>query len=333
MGVALVKNNAYSTLAATITSSDTTMNVAVGTGVRFPSIAGGSGDFFYLTLLDTSNNIEVVKVTAISTDTLTIVRGQDGTTARGYASTSRVELRPTQGLLDDKVSRGGGTMLGHLEAIANATGNQIPRVNEVVKKSGDTMSGTLIVPELRGPSNEIVIPSGHRLDGVDAGSLVAPGMIIQTVYKQVDTVTTIATSSSIEADVTDMFLQITPKYNNSKILVTMDVTGESSNHEIVFRLTRNGSAIGNNSTVPLQVWVGWKASLYDSNDSTTPQSRVMTYMDSPATTSPCTYQLRFIPSELAAKTFYLNRAVSGAAVGQAAYEIGTSSVMLQEIAQ
>jgi hypothetical protein len=333
MGVALVKNNAFSTLAATITSSDTTINVTVGTGTRFPSIAGGSGDFFFATLLDTSNNIEVVKVTAIATDVLTVVRGQDGTTAREYASTSRIELRPTQGLFDDKLSKGGGALTGHVEAIAGASGSQVPRVSEVVKKSGDTMSGALIVPELRGPANEIVIPSGERISGAVAGSIKAPGMVIQTIYKQVDTITTISTASTVEASITDMFLEITPKYNNSKILVTMDVTGESSNHEIVFRLTRNGSAIGNNSTVPLQVWVGWKASLYDSNDSTTPQSRVMTYMDSPATTSACTYQLRFIPSELAAKTFYLNRSVGGTGVGQAAYEIGTSSVMLQEIAQ
>jgi hypothetical protein len=333
MGVALVKNNAFSTLAATITSSDTTINVAVGTGTRFPSIAGGSGDFFFATLLDTSNNIEVVKVTAIATDVLTVVRGQDGTTARGYASTSRIELRPTQGLFDDKLSKGGGALTGHVEAIAGASGSQVPRVSEVVRKSGDTMTGALIVPELRGPANEIVIPSGERIAGDVAGSIVAPGMVIQTVYKQVDTITTIATAASVEASVTDMFLEITPKYANSKILVMMDVTGEQTDHDIVFRLTRNGSAIGNNGTVPLQYWVGWKVSFYDSDEASTPQSRLMSYMDSPNTTSACTYQLRFIPSDNVAKTFYLNRAAAGAAVGQSGYEVGTSSVMLQEIAQ
>lgn len=333
MGVALVKNNAYSTLAATITSSDTTLNVAVGTGVRFPAIVSGSGDFFLLTLLDTSNNIEVVKVTATSTDTFTVVRGQDGTTARGYAATSRAELRPTQGLFDDKVSVGGGTLTGHLEAPANAAGDQVPRVSEVVKKSGDTMSGALIVPELRGPSNEIVIPSGERIAGDVAGSIVAPGMVVQTIYKQVNTLATISTAASVEASVTDMFLEITPKYANSKILVMMDVTGEQSDHDVVFRLTRNGTAIGNNNATTLQYWVGWKASFYDGDESSTPQSRLMSYMDSPATTSACTYQLRFIPSDNVAKTFYLNRSAAGASAGQSAYEIGTSSVMLQEIAQ
>jgi hypothetical protein len=236
-------------------------------------------------------------------------------------------------LFDDKLSKGGGALTGHVEAIAGASGSQVPRVSEVVKKSGDTMSGALIVPELRGPANEIVIPSGERISGAVAGSIKAPGMVIQTIYKQVDTVTSIATSASVEASITDMFLEITPKYNNSKILVMMDISGESSTHNIVFRLTRNGSAIGNNSTVALQYWVGWKSNLYDSDDASTPQSRLMSYMDSPATTSACTYQLRFIGSDNAARTFYLNRAVNGAAVGQAGYEIATSSVMLQEIAQ
>lgn len=333
MGVALVKNNAYSTLAATITSSETTLSLAVGTGARFPSIAGGSGDFFYLTLIDTSNNLEVVKVTAVSTDSMTVVRGQDGTTARGYPSTSRVELRPTQGLIDDKLSKGGGTLTGHIEVPANASGNEAPRVNEVVKKSGDTMTGALIVPELRGPSNEIVIPSEHYIKGAVAGSIVAPGMVIQTVHKNVETITSIATSASTEADVTDMFLEITPKYSTSKILILMDATFETNGQNIVLRLARNSTPIGNNSTVPLQYWVGWKSNAYDGDVGSTPQSKMMSYMDSPNTTSAVTYKLRFMPSDNAACTFFLNRAQAGAAVGQAGYEIATSSVTLMEIAQ
>ena len=331
MGVALVRNNAFSTLSATLGSTATALNVAVGTGVRFPSITGASGDFFFLTLIDTSNNIEVVKVTATATDVFTVVRAQDGTTALNFASTSRVELRPTQGLFDDKLSKGGGTLTGHVEAAAGATGNQIPRVGEVVKKTGDTMTGPLTLPEIRGVSNEVEIPAGERIRGAAAGALVAPGMVIQTIYKQVDTITTIATAAATEASVTDMFLEITPKYANSKILVMMDVSFESASHQMVFRLTRNGGAIGNNSTTALANWVGWKNGGYDSNDATTPQSRLMSYMDSPATTSACTYQLRFNGSAANALTFYLNRSVNSA--GSSDNEVATSSVMLQEIAQ
>ena len=330
MGVALVKNNAYSTLAATITSSDTTMNVAVGTGVRFPSIAGGSGDFFYLTLLDTSNNIEVVKVTAIATDTLTIVRGQDGTTARGYASTSRVELRPTQGLFDDKVSKGGGTMTGHLEAVANASGNQVPRVSEVVKKSGDTMTGALIVPELRGPSNEIVIPTGERIAGDVAGSLTAPGMIIQTVHLLVEAQNSYSAPVGSEIEVTDFAVSITPKYSNSKVLLTLMVSGESSESNFTWRLKRNGNSIANNSTATGR-WVGWVNGEYDSNADSTPQTNTYLYLDNPASTSQQEYTLYMAPSGASAITFRVNR--SYGAAGADDREITTSMIMLQEIAQ
>lgn len=95
----LVKNNAYSTLASGITATATTITVAAGTGSRFP--AAGGADYFYATLIDTSNNLEVVKVTSRSTDTLTVVRGQDGTTGRIYSAGARIELRVTAALLAD----------------------------------------------------------------------------------------------------------------------------------------------------------------------------------------------------------------------------------------
>lgn len=98
MGV-LVKNNAYSTLASSISDVSTSVSLASGTGDRFPAISGS--DYFYATLIDTSNNLEVIKVTARATDTLTVVRAQDGTTARSYSSGSRVELRVTAKLLED----------------------------------------------------------------------------------------------------------------------------------------------------------------------------------------------------------------------------------------
>ena len=95
----LVKNNAYSTLASGINSSVTSITVAAGTGSRFP--AAGGADYFYATLINTSNQLEIVKVTARSTDTLTVVRAQDGTTARAYSSGDRIELRVTAALLAD----------------------------------------------------------------------------------------------------------------------------------------------------------------------------------------------------------------------------------------
>ena len=92
-------NNAHSTLASSITTSATSITVASGQGARFPSLS--SGEYFYATLIDTSNNLEIVKVTARSTDVLTATRAQESTTARAFASGDRIELRVTaQGLVD-----------------------------------------------------------------------------------------------------------------------------------------------------------------------------------------------------------------------------------------
>ena len=91
MGV-LFTNNAYSTLASSILIGDTVMSVQSGDGALFPAVSTGS-DYFYVTLMNSSNELEIVKVTNRATDTFTITRAQGGTTARAYSSSDRVELR------------------------------------------------------------------------------------------------------------------------------------------------------------------------------------------------------------------------------------------------
>jgi len=90
---ALFTNNAFSLLASGISSSDTSMAVTGGEGTLFPNPTGG--DYFYATLIDTSNNLEIVKCTARSTDTFTIVRAQESTTGRAFVAGDRIELRLT----------------------------------------------------------------------------------------------------------------------------------------------------------------------------------------------------------------------------------------------
>lgn len=89
----LFTNNASATLASALASAATSMTVSSGQGAYFPVIAGT--DYFYVTLVDTSNNLEIVKVTGRASDVLTIVRAQDGTAARSFAGGDKVELRIT----------------------------------------------------------------------------------------------------------------------------------------------------------------------------------------------------------------------------------------------
>lgn len=84
-------NNATTTLASGITNVATSLTVASGKGALFPTLTGS--DVFYATLANTSGTVEIVKVTARSTDTFTVVRGQDGTTAVAWNAGDKVELR------------------------------------------------------------------------------------------------------------------------------------------------------------------------------------------------------------------------------------------------
>lgn len=92
-------NNATTTLASGINSSVTSLTVATGTGALFPTL--GAGDYFYCTLANTSGTVEIIKVTARSTDTFTMTRGQDNTTALSWLTGDKVELRLVKATLND----------------------------------------------------------------------------------------------------------------------------------------------------------------------------------------------------------------------------------------
>ena len=92
-----LKNNATTTLSAAVTTTATSITVADGS--VFPTLSGSN--YTYATLEDNSSNREIVKVTAISTNTLTVVRAQDNTTARAFSSGDKCELRINAALLND----------------------------------------------------------------------------------------------------------------------------------------------------------------------------------------------------------------------------------------
>jgi hypothetical protein len=98
-------NNASATLAGSITSTATTVILTSGNGSLFPALS--AGDYCFATLVDSSNNLEIIKVTARSGDTLTVVRGQDNTIARGYASGDKCELRLVAAVFNETVQRDG----------------------------------------------------------------------------------------------------------------------------------------------------------------------------------------------------------------------------------
>lgn len=82
------------TLASGINSSTTSMTVASGTGSSLMggvTLASGNVDQFTVALDPDTTNEEIVFITAVSSDTFTIVRGRAGTSAISHSAGATVK--------------------------------------------------------------------------------------------------------------------------------------------------------------------------------------------------------------------------------------------------
>ncbi len=98
-------NRVWATLASGITNVATSIPLTTGHGARFGTIA--AGDKIRAVIIDAANNVEVIYITAISTDTLTVLRGQDGSTARAYSAGDRIEARIGKSTMEHLVQQSG----------------------------------------------------------------------------------------------------------------------------------------------------------------------------------------------------------------------------------
>ena len=101
----LFANNISTVLSNPALSTDSTIYVLSATGMPSP----GAPDWFYLTLATPTTPEtawEIVKVTGVAGTALTVVRGQDGTTAAAWTAATRVELRPVGQSMRDMMGAG-----------------------------------------------------------------------------------------------------------------------------------------------------------------------------------------------------------------------------------
>ena len=140
------KNNANTVLTADISSSATSISVQAGN--VFPSLS--AGEYFLCTIDDDTNN-EIVKVTAISGNTLTVVRAQEGTTARAFSTSNTIEARLTAGIMNVFPQLDGGTLTADTDTITEGSTNlyytdaraQAVSINNVVEDTTPQLGGTL----------------------------------------------------------------------------------------------------------------------------------------------------------------------------------------------
>ena len=169
-------NNAATTLAAGINSSATSISVTDGS--VFPAITGS--DHFYVTFDDTTNT-EIVKVTARSGNTLTVVRGQDDTTARAFSSGDKAELRVVAALLEDvktevtstlnvdTFTSDGTSAAFTLSQAPSSEDNLIVFIEGVYQNPGDfTLSGTTLTLDAAPPNTRKVV--AYHVSGAVSGN-------------------------------------------------------------------------------------------------------------------------------------------------------------------
>ena len=142
--------------------------------------------------------------------------------------------------------------------------------------------------------NTVTIPTGQKIVASDVGAIKAPGAILQLISVEATGNYSFNTATGTFTDVNGLVLNITPKFNNSKIFLTakVDIAG-ASGQRFALRFTRHGSvptsSIGDadgSRTRGHTSGVGQGSNAIDNG------GMGMQFLDSPATTSQVTYKVQ-----------------------------------------
>ena len=129
-------NNATTTVGSGINALATSLTVVSASS--FPQLPGAD-DYCYLTIQGAiSSTREVVKATALSSNTFTIVRAQDNTSAGTWSAGDIVELRMTAALLTDVIDA--ATVEG-----VKTNYQYTPTAGQTVFSGADNASATMII--------------------------------------------------------------------------------------------------------------------------------------------------------------------------------------------
>jgi hypothetical protein len=188
----------------------------------------------------------------------------------------------------------------------------------------------LTVGQLRGlpvNNNVVTVPSGH--------TLYAPGHVLQVINVDFVGQASQGFSTNSFLNITGLEARITPKSVNSKIVIQARWFGEFTSHGLawdsVFGLSRNGTQIGRQAGQGNSNGITIAAQSYVADDAnSTPETMNFFLADFPSTTAEVTYQVTLIASNPG--TLFTNRTV-GQSTSSGGYELGTSGIMLMEIAQ
>ena len=136
-------------------------------------------------------------------------------------------------------------------------------------------------------ANLATLGSNAGSTGVLASAAMPVGSVLQVVNTTTPTASYIAQTTSTTMASTGFSVTITPKFANSKILVTVSSNGQTSATGVAYyTIYRNSTNLATGSGISMIT------SLRNSNGSNG-GSVVMSFIDSPATTSATTYTVYF----------------------------------------
>ena len=184
-------NNAKTLLASSINSASTVATLSSGSGQFFPQISDGQA--FTLTLSASPVGLvrEIVLVTAINGDTITMIRGQEGTDALAWVAGTSAENRPTSEYLNSLTS------INYNYAIGQGTGDIITaQLDTSITSIPDgfpifiraVSSNTVSNPSLTLTMGDVLQPSYNIVKGTNLplaiGDIPGSGFPIELVFSQ-----------------------------------------------------------------------------------------------------------------------------------------------------
>ena len=265
------------TLASSINTTVTTMTVATGTATALMggvSLAAGNVDIFTVAIDPDTVNEEIVYVTQVSGDTLTISRGQAGTGTAGVSG----------------IAHTAGATIKHV-----LTSSDLIYFNTAIQPDTLTAKGDIYAASASATVGRVAVGTNGQVLTADStqtrglawttvSAIPKVGQVVQTVVSSAFT-----TTSGTYADATGWSATITPTSATSKILVSYSFHSSGTYNETVagqmsVRLDRAGTTFAERYFLT-----------YNTSGSTSCAFYIpfaAEQLDSPATTSAVTYKLQ-----------------------------------------
>lgn len=193
-----------------------------------------------------------------------------------------------------------------------------------------------------GAGTSIQIPSGSKLVGLSAGSVIYPGAILQVVHTQLTTAfsgTSTQTGTGFYIDVTGLSATITPTSTTSKILILTNMyigktTSGTGGYQQHFRIKRNGTAVILGAGEGGRPTSTGRINMYDAGATWGQYQMTMfsgVHYDSPSSTSALTYQIA-LGGYTASPIVYVNRSETWQVLSNDYDSTPVSTLTLMEVA-